>query len=72
MLTDFNTASVMYELGIVLVALIALQALLFFYSSLRSVLYARAHQKLNLQALRTRVLAEVKQEQLTQEAAATT
>ena len=72
MLRDFNTASVMYDLGIVLVALIALQALLFFYSSLRSVLYARAQQKLNLQALRTRVLAEVKQEQLTQEAAATT
>ncbi len=72
MLRDFNTPSVMYELGIVLVALIALQALLYFYSSLRSVLYARAYQKLNLQALRTRVLAEVKQEQLTQEVAAST
>ena len=64
MLGSFSSSSLMYDIGVILVAVITLQTLLFFYSSARSALYARAHQKYSLQTLQTKVLAETRQGEL--------
>lgn len=72
MLGSFSSSSLMYDIGVILVAVITLQTLLFFYSSARSALYARAHQKYSLQTLQTRVLAETRQGELAIEKASST
>jgi ferredoxin-NADP reductase/ferredoxin len=72
MLGDLTFSSLMYDIGVILVAVITLQTLLFFYSSVRSSLYARTHQKYSLQTLQIKVLAETRQGELERKKASST
>lgn len=72
MLGQVTFSSLMYDIGVVLVAVITLQTILFFYTSVRSALYARNHQKYSLETLRTRVLAETRQGEIQRQIASST